>query len=411
MKRRAITILFLCMAISVAGCGDTKPQADTESGTEMLEEAATGAQPGASAASVDISYDAKDYVKLGDYSNMEVTLNEADYEVTDDAVNNYVDQSISYTQPYMADESKTVIQAGDVVDVNYVGKKDGVAFEGGSAENQIIDVSANTNVATGTGYIEGFTDGLIGTKVGETVDCEATFPENYQSEELKGQKVTFTFTVNSIGRAITREDIDDAYVKENFQAENLDDFYKNVRETLNIQAENGKKSDIRSAVLEKLMETCEVTSFPEGLLEARLEEFVDSFREYYCSGDVELADFLQSNYGMTEEQFRAENQTYLETNLTQELILETIAEKENIAFDQDEYDEYISNVMSNGGYPSKEDLYGSLGSDQEAGEKYFRKVYLANKACDMLADQAKVTYTKADDTAKPEAGTEEDAAR
>ena len=81
-----------------------------------------------------------------------------------------------------------------------------------------------------------------------------TFPENYGSEELKGQKVVFTFTINSIGKAMKREDLDDAYVLKNFQAQNVEEFYNNMRNTLEQQAQEGKKTDIRSAVMENLLQ-------------------------------------------------------------------------------------------------------------------------------------------------------------
>ena len=73
-----------------------------------------------------------------------------------------------------------------------------------------------------------------------------------------------------------------------------------------------------------------------------------------------------------------------------------IVEKEGITLDQEGYETYISNVLANRGYTAKEDLYEGLGSTQEAGEEYFQKIYLENKACDMLADSANVTYTKAE---------------
>ncbi len=406
MKRRIIAIITACMALAAAGCGDKAENGNAVTDTET-ENALPESEEEPTVASIDIAYNAEDYVTLGDYMGMEVTLNESDYQVTEEAVNNFVDQSITYAQPYLKDDSKTVIQEGDVVDVNYVGKKDGAAFDGGSAENQIIDVSANSNVTTGTGYIEGFTDGLIGAKVGETVDCEATFPDDYYSEDLKGQTVVFSFTINSIGSAVTRETIDDAYVLENFQANSVEEFYENTRKTLEQQAEETKKSDIRNAVMQNLLDVCSVTSLPEQLVDARLAEYVESFRNYYCSDGVELEDFLQSNYGVTEEEFLSQNRTYMESSLSQELILEVIAEKENVEFDQEDYDQYIENILKNGGYASKEDLYGSLGSTQESGENYFKKLYLENKACDLVAEQAVVNYAKAEENTESVENTEE----
>ncbi len=119
-----------------------------------------------------------------------------------------------------------------------------------------------------------------------------------------------------------------------------------------------------------------------------------SFQEYHCPEGTDLEEYLKNSYNMTLEQFRNESKTYQETNLTQELILEAIAKKENIEFKQEEFDSYIANVVTNGGYESKEALYESLGSSAASGEAYFHRVFLANKACDMIAEQAKVTYTK-----------------
>lgn len=402
MKRKITAILLACLAVTTAaGCGNKADSAQT--GTETPAENDT--QEGAAVSSIDISYDVMDHVTLGDYMNVDVTLKEADYQITEEAVNTYVDQMIAGVKPYVTDESKTVVEKGDVVDVNYTGKKDGVAFEGGTAENQLIDTEANANATMGSGYIEGFSDGLIGAKVGDTVDSEVTFPEDYQSEELKGQKVTFTFTVNAICKAVTRESMDDAYALENFQAQNVEEVYATANTELEQQMSAQKESDIRMAVIEAVSNVCTVNSLPEGVLEARLEEYVESFRSYYCADGTDLNEFLQSSQGITEEEFRSQNRAYLEDNLKQEMIFEAIAENEKLELDQEGYDAYIQNIVANG-YESEDALYESLGSSREAGENYFHRVYLENKACDMIAKKANVTYTKEEEGTEATDGTE-----
>lgn len=403
MKRKITAILIACMAMTAAaGCGSKAENAET--GTEIPVEEDT--QAGASTASIDIAYNVMDYVTLGDYMNVEVTLNESDYQITEDTINSYVDQMIAGTRPYVPDESKTVVEKGDIVDVNYVGKKDGVAFDGGSADNQLIDTKANANAQMGNGYIEGFSDGLIGANVGDTVDSDVTFPEDYGNEELNGQTVTFTFTVNAICKAVTRETMDDAYALENFQVQNAAEVYANANTDLQQQMETQKETDIRSAVIEAVTDVCTVNSFPEGVLEARLEEYIESFRSYYCADGTDLGEFLQSSYGITEEEFRSENMTYLEKNLRQEMIFDAIAENEKLELDQEGYDAYIANIVSSG-YGSEDALYESLGASRESGENYFHKVYLENKACDMIAKQAKVTYTKQEEGTEAVDSTEE----
>ena len=401
MKRKTVAALLVCTAVALtAGCGNS----GGGSGTEAVLEDSTESQP-----SVNSAYNVEDYVTLGDYKDIEVTLNEADYQVDDKSVTDYIEQMISYYSPYQVDESKKVVEKGDIVNVDYVGKKDGEAFENGSAQNQLIDTGTNSSPASpvnsnmSTGFIEGFSDGLIGANVGDTVDWDVTFPEDYGVEDLNGQAVTFTFTVNSIQKPVSASEIDDNFVKENFGSDTLEAFQKDIRSYLEQDAKEKQESDKRSAVLQVLMERCSVSGFPEGLLEMRMDEYTEGFRNQYCPEGTDLDEFLQSNYKMTQEEFENQSREYMETNLTQELILEAIAEKEKIEFDQEGFDEHVSNIMANAGYGSAEEVYESYGSDTKAGEEYLRKVYVDNKALGMVVDQAKVTYTKAEEPENTEA--------
>ena len=393
MKRKTVVFLCVCMAAAAAaGCGnkDGNGSGDTEA---VLSESTEAAQAGA-----EVSYNVDDFVTLGDYMNIEISLKEADYQVTDEKVNEYVDQMIYYYKPYVPDETKTVVEKGDVVDVNYVGKKDGEAFEGGSAENQLIDTATNSNPTMGSGgFIEGFSDGLIGAKVGETVDWDVTFPEDYTSEELKGQKATFTFTINAIQKKVTAADMDDAFVKENFSAESVDAFYSDIRSYLEQETEAKRESDIRAEIINVLSERCTVDGMPEGLLESRLKTYVQSFEKQYCTDGTSLEEFLQSNYNMTQEDFENQSRSSIETSLKQELIFEAIAKKEKLTFDNEGFDEYVNNIMKNGGFATAEDVYSNYGSDTAAGEAYMQQIYVDNKACDLVVENATINYDKAEE--------------
>lgn len=397
MKKKTIALLLCMMMVIPAGCGNKN--ANVEGTETVVTEGSTEA-----VLSADMEYDVNDYVKLGDYMDVEVTLNSADYVVNDEAVNSYVDQLISYYQPYQKEDAKTTVEKGDVVDVDYVGKKDGEAFEGGSATAQLIDTSSNTNIASGTGYIDGFADGLVGANVGDTIDHEVTFPEDYASEELKGQTVTFTFTINSIGHKVTRENIDDAYVAENLQNDlqvsTVDEVYANVKTLLEQQAEYQKQTDLRSAVIDAVTNKCTVDTFPDGLLEARIDEYITGFEKQYCTDGTSLEDYLSTNYGTTEEAFRSQITQSMEDNLKQELIFKAIAQKEKIEFDQEDFDTYISQLMTNAGFSSEDNVYEAYGPNKEAGKKYLQEVYLMNKACDKIAEKASVTYTEGTESAE-----------
>lgn len=391
MKRKAALLLSAVMAVAAIGCGsgDTKEQVP---GTEAEE-------GGAAAEYESPSFDliASDYVTLCDYPNMEVSI-EGDYTVNEDEVKEYFSQMFSYYGPYyVKDETKTTVGEGDIVNVDYVGKLDGVAFDGGTAENQNIDVYNNSSAGGGSGYIDGFTDGLKGASVGDVIDWDVTFPENYGSEDLAGKAVVFTFTVNSIQKEITEEEVDDAFVKEQYDVESLDAMYDQLRSYLELSAENTKLSDTYTAIQSYLLENCTV-DIPEDYLAARVNDYQTQFVQENLSGDEsQLEDYLSTNYGKTLEESRGEWESGMKENISLELIMETIAEKENITLDEEGYSGYIQNLVSGNGYESEEELYKNYGYDDAAyGEAYLRQIYVDNLALEKLKDTVKINETNTD---------------
>ncbi|MFV0464993.1 MAG: FKBP-type peptidyl-prolyl cis-trans isomerase [Lachnospiraceae bacterium] len=426
MKRKWISIL-LVTALStalLAGCGssaasdgsvDDTGAAVTEAVTEVGTEA--GTETIVKMLSADIEYNALDYVTLGAYDPVEVTLYEENYAVTDADVTDYVNNLIlNYaTSPFVEDTSKTVVEEGDVVNVDYVGKLDGTAFEGGTAEGTHINTGTNTDAVAGSGYIDGFSSGLIGATVGTTIDSEVTFPEEYGNETLNGQTVVFTFTVNAIETQITAENMDDAFVSENlsatlgsyFNTETAEGFVSDVKAYLESQAESQEASDKMSAVIEAVQAVCTVNSFPEGLLEARVQEYIESFKAQYTSDTVTLEDYLSTQYyGMTVEEFNTQIETYMSDSLTTELIFEAIADQEKIEADPEGFATYMDNVVANGSYESVDAVYELYGSTPEIGKAYMEKMYRVQLAATQVSDNATVIYGTATETDAVESTTE-----
>ena len=143
------------------------------------------------------------YVTLGAYKGVEVVVEKM--AVSEDEIESYAFQI--YNSLISADNGgikDRAIELGDTANIDYVGKKDGVAFDGGTASGY------NLGIGSGS-FIDGFEEGLVGVKPGETVDLNLTFPEGYQAEDLAGQKVVFTVTVNYILPAAPA-DMEDAVV-------------------------------------------------------------------------------------------------------------------------------------------------------------------------------------------------------
>ena len=175
MKKRVLALL-LCVstAISMTGCGSKGESVEATEAVENTE--STEEVPAVPLAQYDLK--GSDYVTLCDYSAIPVTIS-GDYDVTDQDVLDYVEKIFTQGGPfYTADPDKTTVEEGDIVNVDYVGKLDGEAFSGGTAEDQNIDVSNNSSTS-GSAYIDGFTDGLIGASVGDVIDSNVTFPDEY----------------------------------------------------------------------------------------------------------------------------------------------------------------------------------------------------------------------------------------
>ncbi|MCR5452269.1 MAG: FKBP-type peptidyl-prolyl cis-trans isomerase, partial [Lachnospiraceae bacterium] len=282
------------------------------------------------------------------------------------------------------------VKKNSIVNVDYEGKKDGVAFSGGTAQDVTIDVKNNMDAVNGTPYIDGFTDGLVGAKVGDSVDCPVTFPENYGSADLAGADVVFTFKINYIAKdsGIDASTLTDEYVKENFGVDTVKEFRDSKREELESQVKSKKNQEIRTKVIDTVVKNSSVKSMPEGMLEKRLEDYKAQFESMYVQEGT-LEDYLKDTYGVTMKQFEKESKATLTETIERELIFLAIADKEKIEFDNEGFETYVTNLVTSGGLSSKDDLYMAYGTTKEAGKKYIQQVYMCNKAVNVCVDSAK----------------------
>lgn len=396
MKKKTVA-LMLCamMAFSAVGCGSDKEGGVAEA-TEAAENTETALTDGSSTivsepcASSAFDLKGSDYVKLCDYNAIDVTIT-GDYDVDDQAVQEYFQSMFDAYGPfYMEDTTKSTVEEGDIVKVDYVGKLDGVAFDGGTAQDQLIDVYANAS-PNGTTYIDGFTDGLKGASVGDVIDCDVTFPENYGNTDLAGQAVVFTFTVKSIQRERSIEDVDDAFAKEQFQVDTVDEMYEQIRSYMESSAEYNKQRDTYLAVQDYLVDNCEV-EVPEDYLAARVSDYKKQFIEQNCSGDEsQLEDFLTNYYGKTVEEMEDYWNEGMEKSIRLELIMDAIAEELGIEVDEEELTSYVDQTVTQNGYESAEAMYNLYGyGDTEYGERYFTKMYIYQMALEKILETVTV---------------------
>ena len=299
------------------------------------------------------TYKALDFVTLGDYKDL--VINQKDLGLpdvyTDEVINEYVEsslKSIAASVDGVAEElTEGTVEEGDTANIDYVGKKDGEAFDGGTAEGYDLTIGSGM-------FIEGFEEGLVGAKIGDTVDLNLTFPEGYQNEDLAGQEVVFTVTVNSVKRV---PEITDELVNKvtNGDFSDLASYTEYVRSYMDGDLEQQKTSALHDKAFSMLKEASEINGYPEGLkeyTEAFIQDYYEASAERY---GMELPEFLEKAIGITEEEFQKELVDMAEENMDLELYFNAILETEKIEITDADYELMAQNY----GYESFEAMYES----------------------------------------------------
>ena len=321
-------------------------------------------------------YKVEKYVKLNDYMNMTVELSK-DYTVSDADIQSYIEYLMSMYPSYEVSDKKTV-ESGDVVNIDYVGKIDGEEFSGGSATGQHLKIGSGS-------FIDGFEDGLIGKNVGETVELNLTFPEDYSNNtDLAGKAVVFTVTINSIDteKEMVYDDLTDEYVSENFGNKGIstvDDLKSQVSSVLENRNHSSKMTEIQSGVLQKLLDECEVT-LPDGLLDQRITEYKERVNNAVEKSGKSFEDYM----GMSEDDFNNQVSDYIEESLKQELILEAVVKDMNLSVSQKNFEEFVDSYVSSYNIADRDTFYKEYG-----GEDYIRLSYAENQALSKIMESVK----------------------
>ncbi len=358
MKKKIAAFLVgtLTAAMILGGCG-TDESTEELSVSEETEDEVISAERMLEST----DYDVTKYVTLPEnYLELTVELKN-DYEVTDEDVREYVEEYILDYYPMDVASDKKTVEDGDIADIDYVGTLDGEAFDGGTAEGYHLSIGSGT-------FIDGFEDGLIGCEVGTTVDLALTFPESYSNEDLAGQDVVFTVTINAILEEITLayDEITDDYVEQNFSSYGMttvEDLMADVEETLEETNAVYQKSEIQDLVLEMLVEES-VIDYPETLLDKRVEEELTYYQESAQAYDVDYEEFVVSYYGYDSvDEFEEAIHEMMEEYLPQELVLEAIVADLDLSITRSDYQEFVDTYIAYYGLESEEDFYAYYGEE------------------------------------------------
>lgn len=273
--------------------------------------------------SFDLVIPVKPEVKLGDYKGL--NIEKVTYTVTEEDVSADLEklQQRNSREVAVADRNA---QNGDIANIDYCGKKDGVAFEGGTANGYDLVLGSNS-------FIPGFEDGVVGMAIGEEKDITLKFPEDYHAEDLKGQEVVFSVKLNAL-KVKEIPELTDEFIKEATGEENLEEYKAQVIKKLT--EEKNKKADLETE--DKLIKAiCDGTEIdiPDCMVSRQVDQYVNEMQYRMMYQGLKLEDYLKF-IGQTMEQFRDGYKEPALSRVKQQLVVEAIIKAEGFTATEEE---------------------------------------------------------------------------
>lgn len=379
--------MLLVMALSVTGCSQKTATKDKDTKTE--ETAKTDdAEETESDNTEDTSEDTpttaelmagievEKCVTLGDYKG--VTVEKTIQSVTDEDVQNEIDNALA-NYPVEVDQAA---KEGDTVNIDYVGKIDGEEFDGGS------DQGADLKLGSGK-FIDGFEDGLIGARKGETRTLNLTFPEDY-TQDLAGKAVEFTVTVNAVKEPLSEPT--DQWVADNIEGyDNIADYKAGIRSEQEESNEQTAENQVRYAAWTQVIDNCTINEYPETLVEVGKKLYEQQVETYAKYAGMELDAYIESS-GLTQEEYQSNMEEYGKNVAAQALVCQAICDKEGFAIGDDDYQKALQDMLTEYGC-TEDELIQTYGQDN------VEQSIMLNRVSNLIMENANVTEVQADSSA------------
>ncbi len=285
----------------------------------------------------------KPEVKLGDYKNLEVSV-DVEKNVTDADV----DAKIEAAQKNLAELviKEDAAENGDTVVIDFEGKVDGVAFDGGTAQNHSLELGSGS-------FIPGYEEQLVGHKAGETVEVTVTFPEDYQAEDLAGKEAVFTTTIHEV-KAKEVPELDDELAKDiDEEVETLAELKAKYKAQLTEEKEAQYTDAVETAAIEAAVANAEIVELPGEMVHDEvhraMNEFLGSMQQQGIS-----ADMYYQLTGTSEEQLHTQFEGDADKRVRTNLVIEAVAAAENFETTQDEIDTEVAELAETYNMPKEQ---------------------------------------------------------
>ena len=314
----------------------------------------------------------KPEVKLGKYKG--VKIEKVSTEVTDADVDAEIEKERRANSRTIVVEDRPV-KDGDITVINFEGFVDGVAFEGGKGENYPLTIGSGQ-------FIPGFEEQLIGAKIGEDVEVNVTFPEDYQAEDLAGKAAVFKCKVNEIKETELPE-ADDEFASEVSDFDTIAEWKEDLKKSLNEKKVASAKEEKENKALEAAVENAEMV-IPDAMAEFECEQMINDYAMRLSQQGLSIDQYLMFT-GMDMDGLKAQMKPQAIKTIKSRLVLEAIVNEEKLEANDDETDAEIAKMAEMYGMEADK-LKESIG-DRE--KELMSKDVCLRKAVELVAAEAK----------------------
>lgn len=315
----------------------------------------------------------KPEVELGQYEGVEA--DKIAYHISDEQVEKEISSVQERNARYVNVEREAKI--GDRVMIDYVGTIDGVAFDGGSAENQPLDLGSGR-------FIPGFEEQVVGMKADDEKDINVKFPEEYHAKEMAGKDAVFHVLLHAV-KEKQLPALDDEFAKDVSEFDTLQEYKDSIRARMEKQAEEAQKRALDSAVVAKVVDNATV-EVPEVLVRQQYNGIMEDLRYQLAYQGLKIEDYYKYS-GMDDEKMFENYREDSTVKAKTQLVLEAITKKENIEVSEQEVSDEIASMAEQAKQPLEKYEEYFQGENRE----YLKGDLLFRKTVQWLVDHAVVT--------------------
>ena len=322
-------------------------------------------------------------VTLGEYKGVAVEKNVE--KVTDEAVDARIQNDVERASTTQ-DVTDRAVENGDIVNLDYAGSVDGVAFEGGTAQGQSLTIGSGM-------FIPGFEEQMVGMNIGEERDLSVKFPEQYHADNLAGKDAVFHVKVNGIQTKV-RPELDDDFAADVSEFDTFEAYKANIVADLEKNAADRAEANLEDALVQKVVDAADC-DIPDAMIQDEITTMLREMEMRMMYQGIRFEDYLKYT-GQTLDQVRENYKPEAANRVKTQLVLEAVAKAENIVPTDEDVDETIADQAKR----MNRDVEEFKASLSEQQKEYLKETAGIKKVIDFLKANAVITEKAAEEKAE-----------